>query len=203
MDTKSPRCSPPSNGQPHPLFIEGGPKLAVTLKSCENRDFTDCPPHRNRTVRHSKPTARTAIIMCQSRPLGPRADCPRPWGGLSAVQNFEPTNLQMSLTKSGSDRRTVRSPWADCPQIILDTQDRTTKILRPFQLLRAGRPPPWIGRSAVHFGPLTEPKMALLEFIRDNGGPSAPMGGPSAGLFPAEMYLGKTAITLSSDVQIR
>src|SRR6185312_15618175 len=45
----------------------------------------------------------------------PRADCPRPWGGLSAVQNFEPTDLQTSLTESGSDRRTVRSPGADCP----------------------------------------------------------------------------------------
>src|SRR6185312_4772021 len=86
MDTKSPRSSAFSNGRPHPLFIEGGPKLAVTLKSHENRVFADCPPHINRTVRHSKPTARTAMIMCQSRPLEPPADCPYPWGGLSAVQ---------------------------------------------------------------------------------------------------------------------
>src|SRR6185503_17332041 len=134
--------------------------------------------------------------MCQSRPLEPRADCPRPWGGLSTVQNFEPTDLQTSLTKSGSYRRTVRSPGPDGPQFILDTQDRTTKFLRPFQLLKADRPPPWTGRSAIHFGPPTEPKTALLELIRDNGG-------PSAGIFPAEMYLGKMAITLSSDVQIR
>ena len=67
------------------------------------------------TVRHSKPMARTAIIMCQSRPLEPREDCPRPWGGLSAVQNLEPTDLQTSLTKSGSYLRTVRTPGADCP----------------------------------------------------------------------------------------
>ena len=131
-----------------------------------------------------------------------------PLGGPSAVQNFEPTDLQTSLTKSGSDRRTVRSPGADHPpfkrsahietavflsqkfsrrrtvrpqgpdgpQFILDTQDRTTKFLRPFQLLKADRPPPWTGRSAVHFGPPTEPKTALLELIRDNGGPSAPHG---------------------------
>ena len=115
MDTKFPRCSATSNGRPHPLFIEGGPKLAVTLKSRENRVFADCPPHRDRTVRHSKPTARTAMIMCQSRPLESRADCPRPWGGLSAVQNFEPTDLQTSLTKSGSDRLTVCSTGADRP----------------------------------------------------------------------------------------
>ena len=43
-----------SNGRPHPLFIEGGPKLAVTLKSRENRVFADSPPHRARTVRHFK-----------------------------------------------------------------------------------------------------------------------------------------------------
>ena len=115
MDTKSPRCSATSNGRPHPLFIEGGPKLAVTLKSRENRVFADCPPHRDRTVRHSKPMARTAMIICQSRLLEPRADCPHPWGGPSAVQNFEPTDLQTSLTKTGSYRRTVRSPGADCP----------------------------------------------------------------------------------------
>ena len=44
-------------------------------------------------------------------------DCPRPWGGLSAVQNFEPTNLQTSLTKTGSYRRTVRSPGAASVEI--------------------------------------------------------------------------------------
>ena len=139
------------------------------------------------------------MIMCQSRPLEPRADCPRPWGGLSAVQNFEPTDLQTSLTKSGSDRtvrrsksehtqkpqcfcprifsrrRTVRPQGPDGPQVILGTQDRTTKFLRPFQLLKADRPPPWTGRSAVHFGPPTEPKTVLFELIRDNGGPSAPL----------------------------
>ena len=135
------------------------------------------------------------MIMCQSRPLEPRADCPHPWGGPSAVQNFEPTDLQTSLTKSGSDRRTVRSPGGtvhrsksedtqkpqcfyprifsrrrtvrpqvpDRTQYNLDTQDRTTKFLRPFQLLKADRPPPWSGRSAVHFGPPTETKMVLFE----------------------------------------
>ena len=100
----------------HEVYIATPRNLIVTLKSRENRVFADCPPHRDRTVRHSKPTARTAMIMCQSRPLEPRADCPRPWGGLSAVQNFEPTDLQTSLTKSGSDRQTVRSPGADRPQ---------------------------------------------------------------------------------------
>ena len=36
-----------------------------------------------------------------------------PLGGLSAVQNFEPTDLQTSLTKSGSDRRTG-SEYVQC-----------------------------------------------------------------------------------------
>ena len=91
--------------------------------------------------------------------------------------------------------RTVRSSfWTP--------KTETTMFLRSFQLLKADRPPPWTGRSAVHFGPPTEPKTVLFELIRDNGGPSAARSGPSAGLFPAEMYLGKTAITLSTDVQI-
>src|SRR6185369_12104511 len=99
MDTKSPKRSAATNVRPHPLFKEGGPKLAVILKSRENRVFADCPPHRDRTVRLSKPTARTAMIMCQSRLLEPLADYPHHWGGPSAVPNFEPTDLQTSLTK--------------------------------------------------------------------------------------------------------
>ena len=43
-----------SNGRPPHLFIEGSPKLAVTLKSCENRVFADSPPHRAQTVYHFK-----------------------------------------------------------------------------------------------------------------------------------------------------
>src|SRR6185369_8405619 len=91
--------------------------------------FADCPPHRDRTVRHSKPTARTAMIMCQSQPLEPQADCPHPWGGPSAVQNFEPTDLQTSLTKTRSDRRTVRSPGADRPPFRRSAHIETAVIL--------------------------------------------------------------------------
>ena len=117
MDTKSPRCSATSNGRPHLLFIEGGPKLAVTLKSRENRVFADCQPHRDRTVRHSKPTARTAMIMCQSRPLEPRADRPRPRGGPSAVKRTDFTRDKQALWSknelacgpSAPQGRTVRS----------------------------------------------------------------------------------------------
>jgi len=47
-------------------------------------------------------------------------------------------------------------------------------FLRPFQLLKANRPHPWTGRSAVHFGPPTEPKTVLFEHIRYNGGPFTP-----------------------------
>ena len=139
-------------------------------------------------------------------------------GGLSAPQGRTVRSSKREHTqkpqcfcpRNFSRRRTVRPQGPDGPQVILGTQDRTTKFLRPFQLLKADRPPPWTGRSAGHFGPPTEPKTVLFELNRDNGGPSATQGrtvrrssGPSAGLFPAEMYLGKTAITLSSDVQIR
>src|SRR6185436_5695436 len=119
MDIKSPRCSATSNGRPHPLFIEGGPKLAVTLKSRENRVFADYPPHKNRTVRHSNPMASTAMIMCQSRPLEPQADCPLPRGGLSAVQNVSThRNRSVSVPEfsvgggpSAPKDRTVRSSF--------------------------------------------------------------------------------------------
>ena len=119
MDTKSPRCSACSNGRPHPLFIEGGPKLAVTLKIRENRVFAGCPPHKNRTVHHSNPTARSSMIMCQSRPLEPRADCPHPMGGPSAVQKVSThRNRSVSVPEflvgggpSAPKDRTVRSSF--------------------------------------------------------------------------------------------
>src|SRR6185295_16903213 len=115
MDTKSPRCSATTNGRPHPLFIEGGPKLAVILKTRENRVFADCPPHKNRTVRHSNTTARSAMIMCQSRPLEPFADCPRPFAGPSAVQTLRTLRETASLDNLKFEGRTVRTPWADRP----------------------------------------------------------------------------------------
>ena len=139
------------------------------------------------------------MIMCQSRPLELRADCPHPWGGLSAVQNFEPTDLQTSLTKSGSDRRTVRSSkrehtqkpqcfcprifsrrWTvrpqgpDGPQFIWDTQDRTTKFLRPFQLFKGGPSAPMDRTVRSSFWTTNRAKTVLFELNRDNGGPSAP-----------------------------
>ena len=117
MDTKSPRCSTPQNGRPLPLFIVGGPKLAITLKTRRNRVFADYPPHKNRTVRHSNPTARTAMIMCQSRPLEPRADRPRPRGGPSVVKRTDFTRDKHALWSknelacgpSAPQGRTVRS----------------------------------------------------------------------------------------------
>src|SRR6185295_1461547 len=98
MDTKSPRCSATSNGRPHPLFIEGGPKLAVTSQPRRNRALADCPPYKNRTVRHSNPTARS-VKMCQSRPLQPFADCPRHICGPSAVQKLRALRETASLDK--------------------------------------------------------------------------------------------------------
>ena len=131
-------------------------------------------------------------------------------GGLSAPQGRTVRRSKSEHTQKPqcfcprifSRRRTVCPQGPDRPRYKLDTQDRTTKFLCPFQLLKADRLPPWTGRSAVYFGPPTEPKTVLFELIRDNGGPSAPLSGPSAGIFPAEMYLGKMAITLNSNVQI-
>jgi len=60
-DMKSPWCSAPSNGLPPSLFIEEGRKLAVPFKFRENKAFADYPPHRNRTVSHSRTTARNTM----------------------------------------------------------------------------------------------------------------------------------------------
>ena len=123
--------------------------------------------------------------------------------GWSAISN--PTaifSINTSRSRPLQPGWTVRLTNRGRSSVHLDTPHRKTKFLRPFQFLRADRPPPRTGRSSVHFGPPTEPKTVLFEHIRDNCGPSTPRSGPSAGLFPAEIYLGKTAITLSSNVQI-
>ena len=143
-----PRCSATSNGRPHPLFIEDGPKLAVTLKPRENRVFADCPPHSDRTVRHSKPTARNAINTCQSRPLQLLLDCPLPRGGPSAVQTPRTLRETTSLTKSGSDWRTVRSPGADCPPFNPCATPETAEFLSKNFHQVADRPPPRAGPYA-------------------------------------------------------
>ena len=38
---------------------------------CSNCAIADCPLHKNRTVRHSKATARNAFNVCQRRPFEP------------------------------------------------------------------------------------------------------------------------------------
>ena len=123
------------------------------------------------------------MITCQSRPLEPFADCPLPRCGPSAIQTLRTLretaslgklkvegrtispllranhqNLQGFCPRKFSRRRTVRPQEPDRPQYNLDTQDRTTKFLRPFQVLKADHPPPRTGQSAVHFGPPSRAK---------------------------------------------
>ena len=169
-----------SNGRPHPLFIEGGPKLAVTLKSHENRVFVDCPPHKSRTVRHSNPTARTAMIICQSRPLEPLADCPHTWGGPSAVQNFEPTDLQMSLTKFSTDLRTVRTPGADRPPFTLKShQSPNTSLVNLLSDLWTVRSP-CPDRPQSNLSAQARETTTLDDFFKTPADCPHPRGGPSA-----------------------
>ena len=85
------------------------------FKTRKNRGIADCPPYTNRTVRHSKPTARNAINVCQSRPLLRIEDCPRPRDGPSAVQKLHDSERQTFLDKlkkrggpSAPNGRTVR-----------------------------------------------------------------------------------------------
>ena len=99
MDTNSPRCSALSNGRPHPLFIEGGPKLAVTLKTRENSG----------SVRHSNPTARTAMIMCQSRPLEPSRTVRVLLADRPQFRHSEHSERQRLWTNLKFEGRTVRT----------------------------------------------------------------------------------------------
>ena len=115
MDTKSPRCSAYSNGRPHPLFIEGGPKLAVTSQPRRNRALADCPPYKNRTVRHSNPTARTAMIMCQSRPLEPSRTVRVLLADRPQFRHSEHSERQRLWTNLKFEGRTVRTPGTDRP----------------------------------------------------------------------------------------
>ena len=160
-----------SNGRPPPLFIVGGPKLAVTLKSRENRGFTDCPPHRARTVRHFKSNGYILNKCFSELTVTARADGPpHKWRTVRSTFGCPRQNYQVSAPVSGfkggpssPKDRTVRSSfWT--------TIQSQNQFCSSSNETTADCPPP---RS-----------------------------GPSAGPFPAEMYLSKTTITLSSDVQI-
>jgi hypothetical protein len=80
-----------------------------------------------------------------------RADCLHPRDGPSAVQNSERPETKMFLTKTGSDRWTVRSPRADRPPYNLHTPPETVEFLSKNFQMEADRPPPRTGLSAVQF----------------------------------------------------
>ena len=142
-----PRCSATSNGRPHPLFIEGGPKLAVTLKTRENRAFADCPPHKNRTVRHSNPTARSAMIMCQSRPLELSRTVRVLLADRPQFRHSEHSEIQRLWTNLKFEGRTVRTPGTDRPPFTScnppetkTSLDKKRISLRTVRAPRADRP---------------------------------------------------------------
>ena len=149
----------------------GGPKLAVTLKSRENRVFADCPPHRARTVRHFKPNGYILNKCFSESTVTARVDGPpHKWRTVCSSFGHPRQKDQVSAPVSAfnggpsvpKDRTFRSSFWT--------TIQSQNQFCSSSYETTADRPPP---RS-----------------------------GPSAGLFPAEMYLGKTAITLSSNVQI-
>ena len=161
-----------SNGRPPPLFIVEGLKLAVTLKSRENRVFVDSPPHRARTVRHFKPNGYILNKCFSELIVTARADnSPHKW-------------------------RTVRSSFGHPRQ-----KDQVSATVSVFK----GGPSAPMDRT-VHSSFWTTIQ-SQNQFCSSSNETTAdcppPRSGPSAGPFPAEMYLSKTTITLSSDVQIR
>jgi len=60
--------------------------------------------------------------------------------------------LQTSLTKSESDRRTVRTPWADHPSFNLCTTPETIEFLSQNFQQEADRLPSRAEQFAVQFG---------------------------------------------------
>ena len=160
-----------SNGRPPPLFIEGSPKLAVTLKFRENRVFTDSPPHRARTVRHFKSNGYILNKCFSELTVTARADGPPDkWRTVRSSfghpiqkdQVSAPVSVFMGGPSAPMDQMVRNSFWT--------TIQSQNQICSSSNETTVDRPPP---RS-----------------------------GPYAGLFPAEMYLGNTAITLRSNVQI-
>ena len=152
MDTKSPKCSAPSNGRPLPLFIEGGPKLAVTIESRENRVFADCPPHRARMVRHFKSNGYILNKCFSESTVRARADGP-PHKWRTVRNSFghpiqkDQVSAPVSVFKGGSSAprgRTVHSSlWTT-----IQSQER---FCSSSNEATADRPPPEADRPQVHF----------------------------------------------------
>ena len=104
------------------------------------------------------------------------ADCPLPRGGPSSVQPTCPTrNRRVSIQKfsngggpSAPKDRTVRSSfWTPKTELL--------SFCARFSFLKADRPPPWTGRSAVHFGHPRQNYQVSAPVSAFKGGLSAPM----------------------------
>ena len=161
-----------SNSRPQPLFIEGRPKLAVKLKSCENRGFADSPPHKARTVRHFKSNGYILNKCFSELTVTARADgLPHKW-------------------------RTVRCSFGHPIQ--------KDQVSTPVSVFKGGPSAPMDRTVRSSFWTTNQSQNQFCSSSNETttDRPSS-ISGPSASLFPAEINLGKTAITLSSDVQIR
>ena len=108
-----------SNGRPPPLFIEGSPKLAVALKSRENRVFTDSPPHRARTVRYFKSNVYILNKCFSVSTVAARADgLPHKWrtvrSSFGHLKQKDQVSAPVSVFKGGPSApkdRTVHSSF--------------------------------------------------------------------------------------------
>ena len=174
MSWRAPKHSPQGHQVPKVLstpkwpattFIySGSPQTSCYLKNPSNRVFADCSPQRNWTVHHSNPMARTAMIVCQTRPLEPWADCPHAMGRQSAVQNSERPETKMFLTKSESDLRTVCSLGEDRPPFNLGQHPPSRMVLFEFKSEIGGPSAPGGGPSTGRFPAKTTIGKMLITF---------------------------------------
>ena len=105
--------------------------------------------------------ARNAIITCQSQPLQLIADCPRPRGGPSAVQNFNHSERLLFLENWKKEGRTVRP--------LLREGHQKLEFLSRNHMLGGGPSALYFGAQHKNLEFLSRKKMVV-------GGPSAPEG---------------------------
>src|SRR6185436_864013 len=132
----------------------------------------DCPPHKNRTVRHSNPTARSAMIMCQSRPLELSRTVRVLLADRPQFRHSEHSERQRLWTNLKFEGRTVRTPGTDRPPFTScnppetkTSLDKKRISLRTVRAPRADCPP-------FNFEPHQRDTLSGTT-LKQSGGPSA------------------------------
>ena len=141
-----------SNGRPPPLFIEGSPKLVVTLKSHENRVFADSPPHRARTVRHFKSNCYILNKCFSESTVTARADGPpHKWRMVRSLFGHPIQKEQVSAPVLGFKGRPSAPRGRTVRSSLWTTIQSQERFCSSSNETTADHPPPRVDRPQVHF----------------------------------------------------